>query len=178
MRTGNVALCALLLLPAPASAHRLDEYLQAAILDFGKDSLTLELRLTPGTSVAARVIRGIDTDRNNSFSQAERDAYAARVQSDLTLTIDGAPRTLRLMRAAFPPLAGLRGGTDGILLAFTTPLPQGARTLTLENRHLPALSVYLANSLVPRDPQIRITGQSRNLTQSRYTVQWAAAAVK
>lgn len=170
------SLAALLLCAAPASAHRLDEHLQAAILDFAPERVTIELRLTPGTAVAEQVIAAIDTNRDGVLSGAERDAYGARLRGDLAVTIDGAAQPLQMVRATFPQLPELRTGMGGILLVFTTPLPRGARSLTLDNRHMADISAYLANSLVPRDPQIRITGQSRNLTQSHYTVQLAAGS--
>ena len=42
----------------------------------------------------------------------------------------------------------------------------GAHRLTLENRHLPALSVYLFNAAQPQSSSIQITRQKRNEIQS------------
>src|SRR4051812_45984017 len=46
------------------SAHRLDEYLQAARLGIGTERVELELDLTPGSSVANVIIAGIDRNRD------------------------------------------------------------------------------------------------------------------
>jgi hypothetical protein len=41
-----------------------------------------------------------------------------------------------------------------------------------ENRHRPAIGVYLVNTLVPVDPQIRIAAQRRNYPQSLYELDY------
>ena len=43
-------------------AHRLDEYLQAAILTIEKDRVQVSMRLTPGVAVYAVVLAGIDSN--------------------------------------------------------------------------------------------------------------------
>ena len=53
LRSGLSAV--LLLLPAVALAHRLDEYLQATRLSLALDRVVLKIDLTPGVDVAARV---------------------------------------------------------------------------------------------------------------------------
>ncbi len=58
-------------------AHRLDEYLQATRLSVALDRIELEIDLTPGVSIAERIVTAIDTDRDGRFSPAESDAYAA-----------------------------------------------------------------------------------------------------
>jgi hypothetical protein len=52
---------------------------------------------------------------------------------------------------------------------FATPgtLAAGPHTLTLENRHLTAASVYLFNATQPRSASVLITGQKRNDNQSK-----------
>ena len=49
-------------LGAPASAHRLDEYLEATIFSVEKDRVQVFLRLIPGVAVSSMVISSIDTN--------------------------------------------------------------------------------------------------------------------
>jgi hypothetical protein len=116
------------------------------------------------------VLDGIDTDGDGSFSAAEQESYARRVRDDLRLEVDGEPVTLGELSHAYPRIDQLRAGTGEILLAFQGHLPPGAnsRRLVFENRHRPDISAYLANGLVPGDPSIHITSQTRNYVQSSY----------
>ena len=58
-------------LAASASAHRLDEYLQATTIALERDRLVLQLRLTPGVAVAARVLASLDTNGDGTVSEGE-----------------------------------------------------------------------------------------------------------
>ena len=162
------------LVAAPALAHRLDDYLQTATIDVEADHIALEFRLTPGIDVAPQVLASIDTDGNGTISGPEQAAYAGRVQRDLSLVIDGRAQPLRLVDFSFPTIAVMKSGAGEITLAFVADLPPGTSThnLRLENHHQSAISVYLANALVPRDP-IRIVRQNRSFDQSSYLVEVA-----
>jgi hypothetical protein len=74
---------------SPVAAHRLDEYLQATTITLARDHVGLELRLTPGVSVAKVILAAIDTDQDGQLSTIEQHRYAAAVQQDLRLVIDG-----------------------------------------------------------------------------------------
>lgn len=50
--------------------------------------------------------------------------------------------------------------------AAAGPLGAGLHRLTLDNRHLTAISVYLINAARPKSPTVRITRQKRNENQS------------
>jgi hypothetical protein len=50
----------ILFLAASASAHRLDEYLQATIISVEKDRVQAEMRLVPGVAVSSFVLNGIE----------------------------------------------------------------------------------------------------------------------
>src|SRR5271170_5800936 len=84
---GVAAIC--LCFGGVASAHRLDEYLQATILSVEKDHIEASMRLIPGIVVSASVIASIDSNGDGLLSQAEQWAYAERVLDDLSLTVDG-----------------------------------------------------------------------------------------
>ena len=73
------------------SAHRRDEYLQAARLAIDPDRVQLELDLTPGIALAEAIIADIDRNRDGSLSQDEQRAYGSLVLSALTLEVDGTP---------------------------------------------------------------------------------------
>jgi hydrogenase/urease accessory protein HupE len=168
---------ALLLLATPVSAHRLDEYLQATTIDVEKDHVALELRLTPGVDVAKRVLAGVDANGDGIISDAEQQAYAARVRRNLSLAIDGHTAPLRLVSSSFPSEEAMRNGVGEIAFVFEANTPAGGtmHKLTFENRHESAVAVYLVNALLPRDPGVRILGQDRTYNQSVYHLGFASA---
>jgi hypothetical protein len=175
MKTRFAAVALLLLSAAtPATAHRLDEYLQAATIDLAKDHVAVEIRLTPGVEVFAAVLAGIDTDGDGIISDAERQAYAGRVLGDLSLTLDAKPVPLRLTSFSFPKLEQMKEGLGDIVLTLDASVPAGGtgRRLVFENHHQPRLSVYLANCLFPSDPDLHVTAQNRKYDQSVYQVDY------
>jgi hypothetical protein len=174
----TVAAAILLLLPASAFAHRLDEYLQATILSVDASQVEGSMRLVPGVAVSSAVIAGIDTNGDGNLSADERQAYAQHVLRDLSLSIDGRPLTLHLVSASYPSLDQMRQGVGEIQLEFTAGTPRGGanRRLVFENHHQSKISVYLVNCLVPGDKDIRITAQNRNVNQSVYQLDFEQGA--
>ncbi|QIB36471.1 hypothetical protein [Ancylobacter pratisalsi] len=154
----------------PASAHRLDEYLQAATIAVASDRVELHLRLTPGAEVADAVIAGIDSDGDGALSQVEWDSYAAGVREELSLEADGSALPLQLTGGSFADVNQIRRGEAAILLDFEANLPpaNGPRSLTFENRHRSGIAVYMVNALSPHDPAIRILSQHRSPEQSSW----------
>ena len=114
------------LVPPPASAHRLDEFLQATTIAVEKIRVTLQLRLTPGVAVVRTVLTDLDTDGNGIISDAEQRAYVERVLRDLSLAIDGSRLRLRPASASFPPIGEMRAGPGDILLTFRADVPRRA----------------------------------------------------
>ena len=169
-----LAAALLLFSGTPATAHRLDEYLQGAILSVTKDRLEADLTLTPGVAVFPFLIPEIDTNGDGTISETEQREYASRVLNDLTLRIDGHRLMPRLASAVFPSIGEMKEGRGEIRLGFHADLPRGgaSRKLVFENHHLDRISVYQVNVLVPRDPDIRIVGQNRNYTQSHYELEF------
>ena len=167
----------LLSLPAPAFAHRLDEYLEATLLSVEPDRVELSMRLVPGIAVSSAVIASIDTNGDGVLSEAEQHAYAERVSRDLSLSIDGRPLALHSVSANFPSLEEMKQGVGEIQLELAAGLPRGAaaRSLRFENHHQRAIAVYLVNCLVPHNKNIRITAQSRNENQSVYQLDFVQA---
>ncbi|HUI77456.1 MAG TPA: hypothetical protein VLY24_06055 [Bryobacteraceae bacterium] len=170
----SLAAAILILFRAPAFAHRLDEYLQATIVEVEKDRFRAEVTLTPGVAVSDFVIHTIDTDGDGTISTAEGQAYAARFLEDLTLTLDGRRLALQVTSAQFPALSEMREGTGEIQLGLAAALPRGGRDrkVVLVNRHQSRIAVYEVNCLLPRDPRVRIGAQKRNYTQSVYELDY------
>ncbi len=164
-----LVLLAFMAFPTAAFAHRLDEYLQATLVAIEPGDIQLQMNLTPGVAVAEQVLALIDRDHDGVISTNESRAYAEMLKRDLALRVDGHDAPLKLESFTFPKPAELRTGSGIILVDFSVrpgPFTPGTHRLTLENRHLPAISVYLFNAMRPRSGLIQITGQKRNETQS------------
>ena len=162
-------LLALLSLPTNVFAHRDDEYLQATLVVIEPDDIRLQIYLTPGIAVAEQVIARIDRDRDGVISANEAAAYAELLKRDLTVRLDGQRLALKLTASEFVPPEELRTGSGIIQVGFSAsfgPLAAGSHRLSLENRHLPAISVYLINAAQPRFATVEITRQKRTHNQS------------
>ena len=162
-------LLALLAFPSAVFAHRDDQYLQATLVAIEPSGVRLQINLTPGVAVAEQVLAEIDRDRDGAISKNEAAAYAESLKRDLTLLIDGRDLELKLTACEFVPPEELRTGSGIIQMGFSAildPLAAGPHRLTLENRHLTAISVYLINAAPPRFAPVQITRQKRNQNQS------------
>ena len=162
-------LLALLAVPSAVFAHRDDQYLQATLVTIEPSSVRLQINLTPGVAVAERVIALIDRDGDGAISTNEAAAYAESLKRDLLLRVDGRKLELKLTASEFVPPAELRTGSGTIqmeLSAISGPLAAGPHRLTLENRHLTSISVYLINASKPKFATVQIARQKRNENQS------------
>ena len=74
----------------------------------------------------------------------------------------------------FPALAQMKEGLGEIHLEFSVDMPRSGtnRTLRLANQHHSRIAVYQMNSLVSRDPDIRIGALHRNPTQSVFELDY------
>jgi hypothetical protein len=160
-----------------ASAHRLDEYLQATLVVIEPGVVRLQMNLTPGVAVAEQVLAQVDREGKGAISPEEAAAYAAALRRDLRLRLDDRDLELKVTASQFAAPAELRSGWGMIQVEFTAEtgaLGAGAHALRLENRHLPAVSVYLVNAgqptffnTVPATAgTVVITAQKRNENQS------------
>ena len=87
----------------------------------------------------------------------------------------GISPVLRVSSATFPELHDIRGGAGILRIRATAapgPLTAGDHALTFTNLHLPAISVYLVNALVPKDPARQITRQTRDEFQKTYRLEF------
>ncbi|SPE26010.1 hypothetical protein SBA3_1240009 [Candidatus Sulfopaludibacter sp. SbA3] len=126
------------------------------------------------------VAADIDSDADGVVSEREQRAYASRVLGDLSLTIDGHRLMPRLRSMRFPGVEEMKEGLGAIQIEFQADLPPGGprRRIVFENRHQVRFGAYLANCLVPGDPDIRIVAQNRNYSQSVYAVDYVQAGVR
>lgn len=160
------------------SAHVLDQYLQAAQIALAPGDVRIELRLIPGAQVADRVFTLIDIDGNGQLSPVEEQSYARRVLQDIRLEVDGRRATLALTGVEFPSRPEMNEGIGAIRLelkAETALDRAGGHQLTFRNDHLPELGTYLANALVPRSAEIKITGMQRDALQHSIQVDFQLA---
>ena len=170
--------CFLLVLATDAWAHRLDEYLQAMRIAVGTNHIDLFIDLTPGVAVADQLLAVIDKDHNGQVSLAESSAYARRVLQDIRTRLDEKALTLSLVDVTFPSPLEIRSGVGVIRIKATVPvgpLAASNHTLSLTNVHLPSISVYMVNALIPKDPAIKVTKQTRDDLQKDYRLDFSVA---
>jgi len=164
---------------ADVSAHRTDEYLQAARLAIDPGTVRIELDLTPGMALAESIIADIDRNRDGSLSPDEQRAYGALVMSALTLEIDGTPVRAQLGVTDVPGAEAMRRGEGTIRIQSTATLTRlsiGPHQLLFRNRHHPDRSVYLANALVPDSDKVAVTAQRRDVDQRELIIDYVVAA--
>ncbi|GBQ57388.1 hypothetical protein [Komagataeibacter swingsii] len=156
----------------PAGAHRLDEYLQATVIDVTRQHIAVTLRLTPGVDVASTVIHQIDSNGDGILSPQEQQAYVARVRQGVSFSINGKPVSLNSVASVFPSVTALRTGSGVISLHFRimTSLAPGSYRLAYANRGMGPDTVYLVNGLLPHDPAIHVERQERSVNQSTYAL--------
>ena len=150
----------------PASAHRLDEYLQATRIAVEPERVNVEIDLTPGADVAANVIALIDVNHDGEISKAEQEGYARLVLASAALDVDDEPRHLMLTSSVFPSIPEMREGVGVIRVKASAATPgAGRHRLFYRNEHWPEISVYLANALVPASDMVAIAQQERDTLQ-------------
>jgi hypothetical protein len=133
----SVAAAIFLLAGAPASAHRLDEYLQATLISVEKDRVEAQMRLVPGVAVSSFVLTSMHANADGAISEAEQQAYAKRVLRDVSLKVDGVFLRPRLNSVEFPGVEEMKEGVGEIRIEFSAALPRGggSRRLVFENHH-------------------------------------------
>ncbi len=162
---------------APASAHRLDEYLQAMRVDVRTDGIVVELDLTPGANLAADIIAALDRNGDGEIGPDEADSHATGVLNSLDVQIDGRSAALTKTRQDFPALEELRDGAGVIRLMFVADIEQagGTHHLIVRNGYRPDVGVYLANALQPSSGSITIGRQVRNRQQRTLSIEYTVA---
>lgn len=173
-----IAVALALALQAPAFAHEVDEYVQAALIELERDHLDVHLRLVPGAEVFSEVFALIDTNADGVVSDIEKQAYARNVVRDLTLSLNGQRVNAEILSIDFPTVALMKEGLGEIHLALRFPatMQSTRQKFVFENHHQPAISAYLVNCLKPRDPALHIVSQRRSADQSHYELDYEEPA--
>jgi hypothetical protein len=164
--------------PAPADAHRLDEYLQATRVSIDIDRVALEIDLTAGASVAAQVFGWIDTNNDGQISTVERAAYAQEMLGSVVLSADGRRAPITLVESQFPDFQDMAAGVGTVRLRAVAKIAaatSGRHVVSYVNGHRAEASVYLANALVPSDRRIAIATQRRDPAQHTLTLEYDVA---
>jgi hypothetical protein len=175
----GLALASVVAISGTASAHRRDEYLQAARIAVDPGRVQIELDLTAGISVAEAVIRDIDRDGSGSITSDEARTYATAVVRTLRLDADRMPLQVELINVTVPALEAIRNGEGAIRLELGARLPAlaaGAHQIFFLNAHRADIGVYLANALVPTSPRIAVAAQRRDVAQREITIDYALTA--
>jgi hypothetical protein len=181
-RAGALGLAAAIAFVAggsPASAHRTDEYLQAARIAIDPGRVDIALDLTAGIAVAPSILADIDRNGDGSLSAAEQRSYARSVLAGLELEIDGRRWPLTLGAFTFPSPAIVKRGEGTIRLQFSAtfpPVSAGSHRLFFRNLHHPRRSVYLANALVPESDRVSVSAQHRDKAQVELTIEYLIRA--
>ncbi len=157
----------LVAVPIAASAHRLDEYLQATRFALATDHILVKIDLTPGADVAPAIFALINTDHDGTISAMEGKAYAKRLLDDCVFEVDGQPRRLEVISALFPPFEDMQDGVGIIRIQARAPWRgnPGHHVLFFRNNHKTDLGAYLVNVLVPASRAIEVTDQRRDFVQ-------------
>ena len=162
-----------------ASAHRLEEYLQATRILVSTNRVELFIELTPGVAVAGQVVAVMDTDDDGVISNEEGAAYARRMLEDISVELDGKSLAVTEMGTFIPAVSDMKTGSGVIRIRAAgsiAPLKDGKHMIALTNAHLTSISVYVVNALVPKDPAIKITRQVRDETQMDYRLEFVSDA--
>ena len=165
---------------ASVSAHRLDEYLQAARIGIEPDRVEIELDLTPGADVARRLVSEIDRNHDGILGRDETRFYSAVVLRDVGLQIDDRPRTLGVIDSRFPPIDAMLKGEGTIQLRLSAPvsgLVAGDHRLRFLNAHRADISVYLANALAPEGTLVDVIAQRRDADQRQLEIDYVLPGV-
>jgi hypothetical protein len=160
------------------SAHRLDEVLQAAQVSITPTHITMVVYQTPGVEVADRFLGNLDTNGDNAISGEEGRAFAQRVVDQFALDLDGSVLPVSLERSEYPLVPIMRGGEGSVRIearAMVPALSVGRHALTFTNNFDPGQAVYLANAMLPRDPEFAIFEQARDAQQRTLRIEFGVS---
>jgi len=174
-----LALTVTIVVSTDASAHRTEDYLQAARIGLEPDRVLITLDLTPGIDVAGSFVGALDHDGDGALSADEQRGYAGQVVGALKVEIDERPLQPRVVSWSFPEPSAFRRGEGTIRLEIQATLPRvsaGSHRLLFRNAHRAGHSAYLANALVPESARVAVTAQCRNRDQSELTIEYTVHA--
>jgi hypothetical protein len=175
----GLALILTLVAATDVSAHRREDYLQAARIGVEPDGVLITVDLTPGTAVAESFVAALDRDGDGAVSTDEQRGYAGQVVRALEVELDEQPLQPRLVSWSVAEPSAFRRGEGAIRLKVEAALPRmsaGSHQLLFRNTHLADHSAYLANALVPESARVSVTAQRRDRDQSELTIEYTVRA--
>lgn len=127
---------------------------QALVVDVRNDVIDLELTLSPGTMVAADLVRVIDRDGDRQISPQEQQALAQSIAQSLTVRLDSVQVQPRDLQVECPVAAIVETGQSAITwrAKIHTILSPGMHQFQLRNGYQPVQSAYMVNAFVNRGP--------------------------
>ena len=176
----RIGFCGLLLLLSErADAHRLEGFLQAALIAIAPEQIDVELSLTPGVDIAPAILAEIDHDHDGKITDSEGRAYAKQVLKAVGLKLDDKSLRLELVESWFPAVNDMCGGLGAIRLSLRAKPPAvspGRHELHFHNQHQTNISQYLVNALVPQSRAIVIEQQHRDERQTEIRIGYSVAS--
>ena len=171
LATAAVVTMSIALGAAPASAHRLDEYLQAMRVDVRTGGIVVELDLTPGASIAPAILAVLDPVPEDELIS---NAGSADLIRNFHVTLDARPLALRGWSRVFPSPAELQDGNGVVRLVLEAEFEQsrGSHQVVIDNGYRRDVGVYLANVLRPESGAITITAQRRDPRQQTLVIDY------
>ena len=100
------------------------------------DTVTIELDLTPGASMARTIAERVDRSGDGTVSPLEAEAYARAVIADLDLSVNGQDSPLTLTSVEAPPIGEMLDGVGTIRLTMHADIALPAtsrRTIRFSN---------------------------------------------
>lgn len=156
-------------------AHRLDECLQAIRIRLDTTQVELSIDVTPGVEVADPFLAVIDADHNGQISKTEENEYGQKLLRDLEVQLDQQSLVFDVVDVSTSSVAEMKHGFGVVRTKASAKFPSlspGFHKLSLENNHLPEISVYLVNALKPHRTDIRISKQVRAPSQRKYSLEF------
>jgi ABC-type nickel/cobalt efflux system permease component RcnA len=170
-----VLILLLLARPAAVAAHPLDEFYQAVYISLAPNRITLQVELYTGVLIAPRILALIDTNSDDSLSEAESLAYLDRYRQEITFEIDDQSAPLRIGSFEFPTPVDLRAGVGIIRFEFYTDLPpdhHGNHHFFYQNNHLSDISVYLVNAIGDAAHWVSLDKKEPDIFQRRLRLEY------
>ena len=159
---------------ARVSAHRLDEYLQAARHRDRAGSRGVDWTDAGHRRGADAIVADIDRDGDGILGRDETRAYSSNVLRDVGLQVDARPQTLGVVDSAVSGIDAMLKG-EGTIAAWTVRASVWARggqssRAVPERASSRQVSAYLANALVPEGARVEVIAQRRDTAQRQLEI--------
>jgi ABC-type nickel/cobalt efflux system permease component RcnA len=169
----------LLIFPAMALAHPLDEFYQVTYIKMAPNRISMTIELYSGVLIGPTIEGLIDTNQDQTFSETERRAYVERFIGDVTFEVDHEPVPLIATELEFPDPLDVRAGVGLIRFKLITDLPadhRGAHEFFYQNHHQPDIGVYVVNVLGGDPRWMQLTHKDRDVFQTSLRVKYTIKA--